>query len=475
MRSRYLVVLISIFFIGVNSRAESISLDEFLQIVAANHPLFEGESLKPEIEASARNRYLTGQDWLLQASPSYFHAKPVVTSPFSPTTIDEIDLMASMERSFWNTGGRLSLDWQSRLTEQSFPAFDFSVGASRLYTNRIGIGYTQPLLKNRGGTLDRLEYDLAGYDIKTADLEARENQEKFLLETALQFVDWVLLEEKKVIAEDRLTLAETELERIKEKREANLVDQVDVLRAEDAVRVARQNLVLIEAERKAQQAELSVTAQMPDLVNISPVFNIYGTVDIPAMEDIEQVLESSSRALRLLELNRKQLEKLQEGYAETSRPTLNAVVGMGLTGGNEDFDNALEITQPDFRLGLVLTHPLGSRAAKIDMNTNRLQIRQLEMRKKQALLALVSAFTGLQIQIRDLAEVLELNRQEIESARLKTREEQKLYNQGRGDLTFVIQSQDNEQNARLTYAENAARYQGLILRYREVLDQILKE
>jgi outer membrane protein TolC len=69
--------------------------------------------------------------------------------------------------------------------------------------------------------------------------------------------------------------------------------------------------------------------------------------------------------------------------------------------------------------------------------------------------------------------VLKLNQEQIESARQKTEEELKLYNQGRGDLTFVIQSRDNEENAKLTYAQNSIFYHKLILQYHALLDELL--
>ena len=77
------------------------------------------------------------------------------------------------------------------------------------------------------------------------------------------------------------------------------------------------------------------------------------------------------------------------------------------------------------------------------------------------------------IQIKDLQQVLTLNQEQIESAKAKTVEELKLYNQGRGELTFVIQSQDSEQNARLNYAQNALTYHQLIVQYHALLDELL--
>jgi len=68
--------------------------------------------------------------------------------------------------------------------------------------------------------------------------------------------------------------------------------------------------------------------------------------------------------------------------------------------------------------------------------------------------------------------VLALNRAQIASAKLRTREEIALYEKGRGDLTFVIMSRDNEEAARLTYAENALNYQKLWIRYLALLDRL---
>ena len=81
---------------------------------------------------------------------------------------------------------------------------------------------------------------------------------------------------------------------------------------------------------------------------------------------------------------------------------------------------------------------------------------------------------SLLIQARELERVLELNRRQIESAREKTEAERELYGQGRGELTFVLQSRNSEQAASLQYAENATRYHQLLLTYRELTDGLLE-
>ena len=88
-------------------------------------------------------------------------------------------------------------------------------------------------------------------------------------------------------------------------------------------------------------------------------------------------------------------------------------------------------------------------------------------------LTLTSTLINIYVQIEEMEEVLRLNKEQIQSAKRRTAEELKLYNQGRGEMTFVIQSQDSEENSKLTYAVNAVTYHKLIIAYRSLMDQLL--
>ena len=117
--------------------------------------------------------------------------------------------------------------------------------------------------------------------------------------------------------------------------------------------------------------------------------------------------------------------------------------------------------------------PLQNRTAKSQVAKTDLQLKQIQAQLHTISLNLESVVTNIYIQIQELEQVLTLNQEQIQSAKAKTEEELKLYNRGRGELTFVIQSQDSEQNAKLTYAQNALTYHRLILEYRALLDELL--
>jgi outer membrane protein TolC len=479
MKKSVLLTLLLIAALAFSAGAETITLDEYLDRLQKTHPFFEKESLSVVIESRAQEGLLGAEDWNLSGTSYYSHQKLLASSAFSPDRLDALGLDATAERAFWKTGGRLSLSWASRFSDQKLPDIvipslgTIPTGPSEFYEHKMYAAYSQPLLQNYGGALDRLAYELSEYDIDFTEVQILENQEGFLADLAGRFLDWVLLSEQRRIAEERKLLAEEELERTIEKRKAYLVDQVDVLRAEDAVRIAEQNVVLVESRWKALRAELSVLCRSEDMCQKSPRFDLYQLEQLPSSEEAREQLREQSRILKTLSIRRDQLLFLRDGYQEQTRPQLFLNVGAGLQGGDDQFGDALMLDKPDMSVSLTFRYPLENRTALTNVATATLEIGQLEMEIENISLDLESGVVNLLIQIQELEKVLQLNREQIESAAAKTEEELDLYNQGRSDLTFVILSRDNEQQAKLTYAQNAASYQKLILQYHALMDEFL--
>ncbi len=130
------------------------------------------------------------------------------------------------------------------------------------------------------------------------------------------------------------------------------------------------------------------------------------------------------------------------------------------------------MNKPDAVLALQLSFPLENRTAKAQVTKTDLRITQFKRQIENLALTLTSTLSNLHIQIKEMENVLTLNLEQIRSAQERTGEELKLYNQGRGELTFVIQSRDNEQNAKLTYAQNALTYHKLKISYSALMDQL---
>jgi outer membrane protein len=461
--------------------SQSIDLDSFLEMVRQNHPVFKETKLSPEIQRMNKQKVLASQDWRVQSRPSFAYSKPISTSPFTPTRVTNATINTSLNKNVWSTGGQFSVGWTSNLTDQDLPSITFPTlsgrftiptGLARLYKHTVSLNYSQPLLQNYGGTLDRLPYQLSDYTLSITELKARERQEKLLLSFGVSFLDWVLANEKIKIAKDRLQLSKEAYDLVVEKHDAYLVDKVDVLRSEDAVHIAEQTLLLFQSQEESKQAELAILAKEESLKKQKPEFSLYQRIDLPAMEELLTTLDNF-RILKIQSKRKQQLETQREGFLETEKSRLNLNVGLALVGGDDYFGQSLDMTYPDFSVSLVYSYPLGNRAAELDVQKSAVQLQQLTFQTENTELDIESRLTNLWIQIHNLEKIMDLNETQIHTAEQKTREELDLYNKGKSQLTFVIQSRDNAENAKLRYAQNATHYHKMILQYKELADVLL--
>ena len=440
-----------------------------------------GSRASVEIETIGRDAQLGAKDWRVSSSPYYFYQEPLATSPFTPTRVEQYNAGASVEKAFWSTGGRLAMSWSSDLTDQALEDIvlpglgTISTGEPKFYQNSLVVSYTQPLFQNMKGELDRLAYDMSQYAVDMVGVQAVENQEQFLLDIAVRFIDWAVLTEQRTIFTEQVGLMERQLEQARRKREANLVDEVDVLRALDAVRISQQNVVLIEAQWHAKQAELAILSRSEELYDLSPQFDLYQRVDSSLLDGASDRLRDQSRLLRILAIRRQQLERQQRGFREFTKPQLFLRTQVSANSGDTKLDGSLSLDKPARGVFLQFNYPLGNRTARADAEKGRLQIQHHDLETADVILGLEAGLQNLLIQIEGMERVLALNEQQIESARLKTAEELKRYEQGRGDLVFVIQSQSNEEQAKLSYAQNAALYHGHHLRLKALLDELIPE
>jgi outer membrane protein TolC len=386
---------------------------------------------------------------------------------------------AGVERKFWKTGGKFSLSWSSGFINQNSPDIiipgivTIPSAPGTFYQHGVFATYTHPLLKNNEGKLDRLSYDLAAFNISGSTIRSVENQEEFLFTVGTAFLEWVLLHEQIQIALERLGLATEQLGETERRRASNLVDKVDVLRAGDAVRISKQNIMLLESRFRAKRAELATMSRSDVMYTQTPEYDLYQLETLPGLDTVIADLKNRSRRRLMLETVQNQLALQRDGLTESRRPSLDLKLAAGLQEGDEKPLGSLVLQKPDFLVGLQFSYPIGNRTVVADIEKADLQLRQIDDEIHVVELELEAAVRNIWIQLKDMEEVMQLNREQIASAQEKTGEEFSLYKQGRSQLAFVIQSRDNEENSKLIYAQNASLYKILRLRYHAIMDELI--
>ncbi len=472
IKNQWIILMILAILPGLVN-AQEITLQQYLLKVKTNHPFFNKEQLSAGIEHEQQKRFLGDQDWVVTANPRFSHEeRGDKASTFVPREDEQFRFNSGIERVYWRNGGRISIGYDYNRSNQTFAA---PFGSQDLHGNGVNVNYSIPLMKNSSGILSRLGYELQGYSIDLIEVTSLENQENFLADTGARFIDWALLTEQRNISKNRLLLAENELATTKKKHRTNLAAEVDVLRAEDAVFNAKQNLMQFESQYKALRAELSVRAGDTILINSEPDVDLYTFKELATIKQARSELQTQSRLLKLLDLKLAQLTHEQRGLSDESRPELNLTVSGGLRGEDVQFSGSMSLDQPQYSVALAFRYPLGQTTNKADISKARIEKMQLAAERASTFVQLEAQLQNLLIQIKELEKIMALNQQQINVAQQKTLQELRRHNQGRNELTFVIQSRDNEQFVKLIYAQNAATYQKLYLEYLSLTDQLITD
>ncbi|MDH5638681.1 MAG: TolC family protein [Nitrospinota bacterium] len=480
-----LIFLICLFLAvwGMTASAQTISMESFLERVKSTHPFFKKETLAVDVERKTQESLQGDEDWVVSGSPSYVHTEPARAGGFTPESIDQMKVTVGLRRHYWSTGSTLSFDFGHTYSDQKAEDIELPLptgplalpnDAGPFHENGLSVTYRHPLMRNRGGLLSRLAHDMQGFNVEAAKIVAVENQENFLLNIGGKFIDWALLTEQRAIASARLELAENESARTQEKRKHNLVDEVDVIRAKDAVIAGRQNIRLIDSAIAGIDMELRTIASIETGAKLAPEFDLYSPAqDILPMGQSLKRLDGSSRLLSMFDIRLRQVESQKMGASEAEKPRLDAVLQGGVKGGAQEFGDASQMDKPQAMAALVFSYPLGSTRARADIAKAALQRERINEERNNTLFDLRGALKNTLARINILEQALALDRERIKIAEEKTKAELKRYDQGRSELTFVIQSRDSEEAARLVHARDSANYHRLALVYRSLMDTLL--
>ena len=473
-----------------SAESDSLDLATYLRHLLRDHPFSAQQALAARQMHVKREQFRAVQDWRLTTHASYAYSEPVENSTFAPEELSHTSLAANLGRGFWATGGRLSLEWETSYTDQVLPTIPFpdlgsgappggatsgiTTGAPIYHRHRLMVRFDQPLLQNRGGSLDQLAFDLGGFGAVVGSLRAAEEQEQFLGEMGRLFLEWVALREREAIARERLDLAQEQVDYTARRREANLVDEADLLRAEQAFHEARGQVEALAAQTEALAHRLSLLTGFPNLHARAPHHDLYAQHDsLPSYEELAGRIEKQSRSLQMLQLQIDQAERSLRAHAERTHPELDLQLGAGVLGGDRDLGSSFEMDHPELSVGLMFSHPLGARVATTQEEVATLEVRRLRRQRDYFLDELRSSVRATRHQLRRLHDVLVINHRALTLARDRAREEQALYRQGRQPLLFVIEAQDDVQRTRMTLLENATTYQAQLLLLWELVDELL--
>jgi hypothetical protein len=191
---------------GMN--AQALSTQAFVKQLRNTHPFFNQQVLSSQIKQIEKQATSANEDWLIALDGYYKNedADNITSSSYDKLNTTSAGLSAT--RKYANTGSNIIFKhtWADRRGENIDSV-----------QNQFSVDYKYPLLRNKNGINDRLSADVAQIAIDKNTLERLEAEESFILAKLERVIDLAYAQERQLINEHRLALAEKELNLVKQK------------------------------------------------------------------------------------------------------------------------------------------------------------------------------------------------------------------------------------------------------------------
>ena len=452
-------IFITILILLTGFNAQAISEREFIERLKATHPFFEQQALSSQIKQVEKRLTTANEDWVISINGNYKNenASDISSSTYNKLNTTSADVSAT--RKIANSGSDIT--FKHVWTDKDKDGVDIA-------RNKFSLDYTYPLLRNRDGVNDQLDGDVAQIAIEKNTLERLEQEENFILKKLKRFVDLAYAQEQQLINERRLALAGQELNLVKQKFAASVVDKVDVLLQEDAYQRAQQQLLQAQQDLILLRHEIAITLALnfDQVVANTDLYKIYSAKEVWLLAD--------TRALKITALDQKTLKRQLFSFKNESQAKLDLNLGLASEGENSSYSNSLENQSATWNVGLDWSYPLGGVKSSNNVKKAEIKLARLAQYKREQLLELNVQATILKEKIKLLMQMLKSNKKQISIAKARTVEERGRYANGSGQASFVISAQNNEQNAQLGYAQVATNYQKAVLDFKATIDQLVR-
>ena len=315
---------------------------------------------------------------------------------------DSVDVVQELP---W-AGGRYSMSWDGshRRTTNVFTSFN------PVLRSNLNLAYTQPLLRNLGIDGPRLQIAITRVNREISDIQLR----RTLVQTqrAVRYAYWGLVFAQSFLEVQRqsLELAEESLRNNRTRVEVGTIAPIDIVEAESEVARNEESVIIAEADVDRAEDQLRILIFDPDVSDFwsiqlqpsdSPILQAR-TIDVNAavryaldnrtdLDTLDKNIQNTDTDIRFYRNQRLPDVNLQVNYSLSGVGGTEFLRGEGFLGpitGTEQtsFGSALgDIFSNDFpnwTVGVTVAYPLGTSAAKANLQRARLERTQADVTRR---------------------------------------------------------------------------------------------
>lgn len=425
----------------------SFTTEKFIEQLKNTHPFFKTTLFDNQLSKSQEAIAKSISDWQLNIKSNYQYQDTEHSFNTNYIRKNTLAFNTELSKTDYQTGNRLNVSYNTSKINTN----------NGVYSNEIALNLIKPLWQNKGGINDKLPIDLAVINTQKTQLENKHNQYEFILKNLYTLIDLAQLQAQLSIHQKRLVLAEKDLIFIKEKFQASVAQHIDVLSVANNVLNIKQQITLIEQGLKALQQQLSVLLLLatPTIKADIDLYQQYHNIS-----PINQALLQTQHH-QLLALKQREHNILRQLISNENQalPKLSLNLGLAKRSQATGFANSLAPLDDEITLGLNFNMPLQNLENNAQKTNLELALKHTKQQYQQILLDLIGRAKTKWTQLNAAKAVLESNQLQLKAAKELTQEEEERHKNGLIDARVVINAQNNEQNIRLAYVNNATNYQ----------------
>lgn len=447
-------------------------IDSFIAASKSYHPFYKEKALQERQLLSQLKQTTATQEWQQSISLAATRQEPIQTNTFTPDSQESLALEAGLKKLFWKSGGTLHIYATSAQASVSYgsntPAF--LTNTPRMIEQRAGISYTQPLIKNRGGTLSTFHYAVTQTNNQQQRIAFFQEKERFLLSSIEAYLQWALASAQVSLIEKQLTMSKRSLQDLKKKQRANLIERLDVLRQEEQIRSIQSELVSFKAQRASATTHCSLLSGLPEAHFIAIPAT---TTTLPRINSPYTLADTTIPALFNSYETRNALK--QRHAKQLTRPALDLGLNLSAQSGSDDVSHSLDFDRRDYNVSLVYATPLFNHAGNERVAEFQLQAAVISQQKEHAIKSFQNNSKRLLAQLDSQRKLLQLSKKQQRSAAEKVAEERRLYELGKGNLSIVIAAEQNKHAVDLAYSQHVTSYLLTYYHYLEQCDRLWQQ
>lgn len=472
-RALHVIVLVAAGLLGYCWTAEAFTFEDYVNELTDTHPAFmEFDSRLTVARRQAEEAQPDYRRFRHSLEPAYSFAGENQAAQWNAEARHDAELEASTTREL-SSGGQITLSAQSKASrlrgQQSFelPGMTAEKEDQEEYTFSLGVGFSQPLIRNIGDKRGRLPAAKAAFGPVIAEHAVRRHEEELLQQATELFIRWAEAAARVETWQQQLEVAENRIDYVGELVEADLRDEVDLLRAETQRSRTQADLERVTARRESLRARVAASiGRMPADLPARPDINLLdtasllgggGEADGTEGEQTSRILQAPDATEKELAVRIQQLETERSIRAELTGPEAFLDMDVEMLARDEDPLDALDSPTAAVRIGGRVELDTGTaderRLARIDAEIGELEDRIARRRHERS--ARYAESTTL---LRRSARLMERYREVQAGAEELAHREQNRYRRGLATVSEVLESEQAVYEAQRGLYDAAGQY-----------------